>query len=693
MAKDAAARRIPGDSAELRAKDPVLSLSGVGPKRAEILNRIGIRTVADLLLHFPRAYEDRRCVTEIGDVAEGDTVTVIGEVVSARPIRLRRRQSLAVAEIEDASGSIKATWFGRGFLARAFKPGTRLVLTGQVGQYKGLALKNPDYEIVSDGERSDSFVGRLVPVYPLTEGLTQRMLRTWIGTALDAVGDSVRDVIPAPLREGAGFPDAGTALQAVHFPDDEVTAEHARQRFAYAELLTVQTAVLRERSRLQCSAGIAHPVTGPHLTALRKALPFELTPGQSEAIGAVLADLRAPRPMARLLQGDVGCGKTVVALHAIAACVDGGHQAALMAPTSVLAGQHYRTLREWLAPVRVEVALLTGSSDGSVRRDVEAARAQVVVGTHALFERATRFHRLGLVIVDEQHRFGVGQRDRLTGKGEAPDILHMTATPIPRSLALTVYGAMDLTVIPDMPAGRQPVETEIVAVADQAEVWEHVTAQACAGFQTYVVCPLVNSRETSSRSDVTTRFYELTMGPLRGLRCALLHGQLEAFEKETILHRFRAGEIDVLVSTTVVEVGVDAPGATTMVIENASTFGLSQLHQLRGRIGRNGHAAHCFLMNADPTPEGQQRLEVLCHTRDGFRIAEKDFRLRGPGTIHGTRQAGLSDLRAADLLRDVELLVKARHDAERWLERDPELRAQESGPLAAAMDGRGPVLY
>jgi ATP-dependent DNA helicase RecG len=655
---------------------PVSALAGIGPLRAQLLAHLGIESIRDLLMHVPRAYQDRRAFRSIDELSAGQTVLVSGEVVRSVNRRLRGRNSMAVVTVSDPTGEIEATFFGRGFLAQTLRPGTRVVLYGKVEGQKRLAIKNPEYELLEENGEDLLNTGRIVPVYALTEKITQRMLRRWIAAAIDAFRSSVPETLPELLRSRYGFAPVAVALYNAHFPAELEQAEAARERFAYEELLAMQLAILQARAaRFEPDAGIVHPTDGPLLNALKRGLPFTLTSAQHRAITDILGDMSSAFPMQRLLQGDVGSGKTVVALHAMAAAVDGAHQVALMAPTEVLAEQHYLTLRRSLEALGIQVALLTGSirNAAALRQEISAHKWNVVVGTQALIQESTQFARLGLVIIDEQHRFGVAQRMLLEAKGEIPDVLHMTATPIPRTLAMTLYGGMDLTLIRELPPGRKPVKTLRIPDHKIKDLYRYIVEQAQAGFQTYYICPLVEESETLELAAVVSHFEALSAGPLADLRTELLHGRLDAREKESVLQRFQAGEIDVLFSTTVVEVGIDVANATTMVVENAGQFGLTQLHQLRGRVGRSTAQAHCFLLGKAATDDGRQRLEIICRSQDGFEIAEADLELRGPGEFYGLRQAGLTDLRVADLRRDADLLQRARRDAQEVLSNDPVL--------------------
>jgi len=667
--------------------DPVESLSGIGPKTAALLGNLGVVTLRDLLFYMPRDYQDRTRITRIADAREGETVTIEAEAVRARQIRLRGRLSMAVVTLRDESGEMQATWFGRGFLAQTFKPGARALFTGIVGQYKGPCLKNPDYELLSGDEEDRLNTGRIVPVYRLTEKVTQRMLRRWIALALDQLLDDLDETLPEELLGTHRFPPIRDAMRAIHFPNTLEDVLAARERFAYEELLGIQLGVqrLRMAHRHEIKAN-THIINGPRLRALRASLPFALTGAQTRAIADILGDMASPRPMMRLIQGDVGCGKTIVALHAVAAAADGGFQTAIMAPTEILAEQHYLTLRRALDPLEIAVVQLTGSmcSPAKIRKRIARGEGHVIVGTQALVQEKTVFQRLGLVIVDEQHRFGVCQRGALAAKGEYPDVLHTTATPIPRTLAMTVYGGMDITVIDELPPGRLPVKTRRIPSDKIPDLYAYVLEQARQGFQTYIICPLVDESEKRDLIAVTSHFEQLSAGPLSGVRTALLHGRLDAMEKDDIMRRFKDGEIDILFSTTVIEVGVDVPNATTMIVEDAGQFGVTQLHQLRGRVGRGPAQSHCFLLGTPKTDDGVRRLEILCATTNGFEIAEQDLLLRGPGEFQGVRQAGLSDLRVADLIRDARWLDTAQRDAQKILAHDPDLASPELRHLAAA---------
>lgn len=655
------------DTQPIALTSPVECLDGIRPSYAERLGNLGIVTIRDLLYHFPRDYDDRRTIAPIASAVEGERITVQGTITKSRMVRMRGRANLAVIEVQDDTGTIQASWFGRGFLAKSLQPDKTILLNGSVGKYNGLCLKNPEYELLSGDEEDRLHTGRIVPIYKLTEKVSQRVLRKWIATAVDRLGDVLPEDLPESLKVAHGYPNAREAIRQVHFPEDMDKALQARNRFVYEELFALQLKILADRqATIDAEAGIRHTIDGKTLHAFCASVPYALTGGQSSAVDDLLADMASSRPMRRLLQGDVGCGKTLVACFAMAAAVDGGFQVACMVPTEVLAEQHYKTLKAYLEPLRIAVALLTGASEGGdgVRRALARGDIHVVVGTHALIQESVQFDKLGLVVIDEQHRFGVMQREQLLRKGSLPDVVQMTATPIPRTLAITIYGGCDLSLIDELPPGRLPIKTSYITPAKIPGMYDYVCREADAGRQTYIVCPLVEESETRAVKNVTDHYEELAMGPLGRLSTALLHGRMKSEEKEAIITAFARGDIQVLVSTSVIEVGIDCPNATTIIIEDASNFGLTQLHQLRGRVGRGAIQSHCFLVGKPKTPEGKRRIEVLCETTDGFVIAEEDLKLRGAGELYGFRQSGASDLRVSDLVRDVRLVEQARKDAQ-----------------------------
>src|SRR5579884_458550 len=588
---------------------PVRYARGVGPARAQLLERLGVRTVAELLYRLPR----RR----------GDLV-------------------LVKAAVTDGTGVLQAVWYNQPYLARQLPVGGRVILHGRVVRRGGeVQMVSPEFEVVEDGEDAETLhAGRIVPVYGSTEGLSQRTLRGIVARALDDHAGSVEEWMPAEILAHYGFPSLGEALREAHFPQSLPSWETARNRLVFEELLLFQLLVLRQRAAWTAETrAVPYGDAGPLLARFLGSLPYRLTAAQRRVLGEILRDLDGPHPMNRLLQGDVGSGKTVVAAAALLRAVGGGAQGALMAPTEILAEQHYLTLRRLLEPLGVTVQLLVGSLPRAERQEALArasdGRADVVVGTHALIEEDVAFHRLGLVVVDEQHRFGVAQRAALRRKGERPDVLVMTATPIPRTLALTLYGDLDVSVLDELPPGRAPVRTYARPCSRRPQVYAFVREQVEAGRQAYVVCPLIEESDKLQAEAATELAGRLRDGPLRGLRVEVLHGRMKVEERDRTMHALRAGAIDALVATTVIEVGIDVPNATVMVIEDADRFGLSQLHQLRGRVGRGAHQSYCILIADPATEQGRARLQALVETSDGFRIAERDLELRGVGELIG----------------------------------------------------------
>lgn len=679
---------------------PLQFIKGVGPKRAADLARVGCQTVEDLLLRFPMRYEDRAAPCEIRNLKPGMTATVTAEVVSSG-IRQTRRPGFRLFEaiVRDATGGItKAVFPNQAFLKDVFKPGQRLVLFGAL-EYRptgGLQFTNPEYELVrpegdaEDGAGEDASIhtGRIVPIYEKAGTMTPRMQRVLVHRMLKELPPEVADPLPAPIRERRGLPSRADAIRAVHFPQAATDVQAlnafqtpAHQRLIFEEFFLFQAGlVLRKRRHADDKKPRPVTVDDRIRESARKVLPFKLTDGQKTALREIVDDMRRPEPMNRLLQGDVGSGKTIVALLAALVAMENGFQVAFMAPTEILADQHYLTIRRLLDQSRFRIVSLTGGLTSAKRREVHAeiasGAAQLVIGTHALAEADLAFHALGLVIIDEQHRFGVMQRASLRAKGQHPDVLVMTATPIPRTLALTTYGDLDVSVIRELPPGRQPITTMSKSESKREDIYKLVRKELDAGRQAYVIYPLVEESEKVDLRAATEMADHLQQEIFPQYRLALLHGRLKQDEKDRVMAMFARGEVDLLVSTTVVEVGVDVPNATMMLIEHAERFGLSQLHQLRGRVGRGQHPSTCVLLYQFPLSEdAKARLRALVDTTDGFVIAERDLEIRGPGDFFGTRQSGMPTLRVGDLLRDHALMEEARREATAWLDQPAASRA------------------
>jgi ATP-dependent DNA helicase RecG len=655
-----------------------------GPKALE---KLGIRTWGDLIEHLPHAHRDRRDVRLIGQLALGEEATVAVAVrsVSVRPMRDRRRKRVE-ARVFDESGPAVAVWFNQPWIARQLGEGAAVLLHGKLRRRGEFWVT--EFEKFSDDAGAPLHTVGLVPVHPATEGISASKLRELMWEAYPRMLASV-EPLPARLRVSERLPDRPAALAAAHFPDREEDEQGARRRLAFEELFLLQLAVAgRRRARREGRRSRPLEARGVVVDRWRWSLPFELTGDQVEAMAEIDADLALERPMQRLLMGEVGSGKTVVALGAMLRAVENGAQAALMAPTETLAEQHHRTLDSLLGGT-LALELLTGSTSAPRRRELlgrlASGELQLVVGTHALIEPAVEFRDLAVIVIDEQHRFGVRQRAALDAKapGElAPHALHMTATPIPRTLALTAYGDLDATVLRTLPKGRRPVETFVVdGVRARARAYERIREEIAAGRQCFVVCPLVEESEALQARAATVEFERLRTTEFRDLRVELIHGQLPSKQKAAAMEAFASGEADVLVATSVIEVGIDVPNATVMLIEAAERYGLSQLHQLRGRVGRGGHGSLCVLFGDPKLP----RLEAIAAERNGFRLAETDLELRGAGDVLGTRQHGLPEFRVARLPEDTELLVRARDHADAVLLADPRLEAPEHGLLREAV--------
>jgi ATP-dependent DNA helicase RecG len=681
----------------------VAELKAVGPKLETGLADMGITSVLDLLDHYPRRYVDRTERAEIAELSIGDEATVDAEVRSIRSRRTRDgKRTIVNATVYDGTGLLELVFFNQAWRERQLTVGTQVSLFGKVEQYRGKRqLTNPVVDVLSapDSERATGdgtdATGTVVPVYPQSGKAEVHtwQLRRAVASALQRTkARGFADPIDISTRSTLNLVDRTRAYWNIHRPEGVQDAWIAAHRLKFDEFLRMQIALVARKRKLAADAhGIRHHVDGPLVPAFHAALPFALTDDQARAIAEITADLASPSPMHRLLQGEVGSGKTVVALTALLTAVQGGYQGAFMAPTEVLAEQHELTMRSMLEglvvpaettllgerPVRV--ALLTNRTSAPDRRRITEGLANgevdIVVGTHALIYAGVEFSRLGVAVIDEQHRFGVEQRDLLREKGDALDVLVMTATPIPRTAAMLIYGDLDKTELRQLPAGRSPIVTEVVGPGplERTAVYERVRLEVAEGRQAYVVCPLVEGSDKLEARAATEEFERLAAEDLHGLRLGLLHGQMPAADKEAAMAEFRAGKVDVLVATTVIEVGVDVPNATVMVVEDAERFGLLQLHQLRGRVGRGAHASACYLL-ADPgTPQGEARMEAMVHSNDGFELAERDLAIRGAGEVFGQRQAGWTDLKLGRLPQDEPIVIEARAVAERVLDGDPEL--------------------
>ncbi len=679
--------------------DAVQYLKGVGPHRAEDFSRLGVRTVRDLLFTFPRDLSDRRNATAIVDAEPGAELCIAARVTDVKEKRPRRGRirSVVTAALEDETGTMTAVWFNSPWVADKLASG-EVILFGKTRLEGGeLRMDHPQIEPQHGraapgtpvAAASGLNVGRIVPVYPGTGRLTQPIWRRVMQTALDTALQEVEELYPDRFRTERSLVDRRTAIRDMHFPPDEDARARAHARLLYDECLFMQTAILLTRHHARAD----HPGrtfrVSPELDGrIRRLFPFRMTAAQDRAVGEIVRDMEASLPMHRLLQGDVGSGKTAVALYAMLAAVACGAQVVLMAPTGLLARQHHETLAAFLArseETRVRTGLLLGGMPARQRQKLQAELAggacDICIATHAAVTADTTFRDLGLVVIDEQHKFGVHQRAALVSKGIRPDTLVMTATPIPRSLALTVYGDLDVSVIDELPPGRKEVTTRVIPMRDADEAWTFLRREVSRGRQAFIVSPLLAESEALEVTSATEAFEQLSEGPLRGLRLALMHGAMSREEQRVVMDAFRGGEVDVLVSTVVIEVGVDVPNATAMVLLHAERFGLAQMHQLRGRIGRGGEAGHVLLLHEARTPVAEERLAILAATTDGFKIAEEDLRLRGPGEFLGTRQHGLPELKLVDIVRDIATIRQARDDAGRLLRADPALSQPSHQPL------------
>ena len=693
----------PGPAAAGSLDKPAADIKGVGQTVAARLARLGIQSVRDLLYFFPRRFMDFSQRRTVSTLEIGKEQTIFVSVWEARQVMLGRMKSTE-AVLGDETGNVRAVWFNQPWLAKQLKVNVRVALSGRVSEFNYVkVLENPEWEVVDDRELLHT--GRMVPVYPLTGGLYSRQVRALVRNALDAYLANLPEFLPSMVRQRCGLMDLRDAVIQAHYPLDHASQNRARQRLAFDELFLLQLGVLsKKRDWQEEQPGRGFQIEQRDMNGFIEALPFKLTSAQVRVIDEICRDLGRDVPMSRLLQGDVGSGKTVVAAVALLAAVNNKCQGALMAPTEILAEQHFTTLHKLLSAVsasssresnvytfkgimrrEIKVALLTGSLAAGDKTRTHAllrrGEVDIVVGTHALVQREVKFAGLGLVVIDEQHRFGVLQRTALKQKGYNPHLLVMTATPIPRTLALTLFGDLDISTIDEMPPGRQLIKTRWLKPEDRQRAYNFIRKQAGQGRQSFIICPLIEESESLEAKAAVAEYERLSSDVFPDLRLGLLHGRMKNVDKESVMHRFKDGELDILVSTSVVEVGIDVPNATVMLVEAADRFGLSQLHQFRGRVGRGDSQSYCMLLSENPSEYGQERLRAIEELTDGFALAEKDLELRGPGEFFGTRQSGLPDLKMARL-SDTRLLEMARREALMLFEKDPGLKASGNELLA-----------
>jgi ATP-dependent DNA helicase RecG len=665
---------------------PITTLRGVGPRQASRLEKLGVRTIRDLLYLFPRRYDDYSQLKPINRLEYGEEVTIIAKVWDAGTRSTRGGGKLFKAILSDGTGSVEATWFNQPYLADRIKAGHQIVISGKVDEYLGrLCFSSPEWELL---DKEMLHTARIVPIYPLTRGVSTKWLRRLVKHSIDYWSKRLPDHLPTSVREEAGLMNLETAIVQAHFPHSQETLKKARHRLAFDEIFVLQIGLLQQRHEWRSEPGKPLAVDENFLRDFAGTLPYELTDTQNKALQQIVADLRTDRPMNRLLQGDVGSGKTVVAAAAMALTVAAGAQAALMAPTAILAEQHYQTISDLMArmPERSPtVCLLTGDVTGQEREEIYAGLTDgsvaIAIGTHALIQEGVEFKELAFAIVDEQHRFGVRQRGALRQKGYNPHLLVMTATPIPRSLELTVWGHLDVSTIDEMPPGRKPVTTRLILPTERERAYSFVRSQIEKGHQAFIICPLVEESGKIEAKAAVDEHKRLQKQIFPDLRLGLLHGRLKGDEKEATMASFARGEIDILVATSVVEVGIDVPNATVMLIEGADRFGLAQLHQFRGRVGRGEHDSYCLLVSESSSEEAQGRLKAVEATNNGFELAQTDLEMRGPGEFLGTRQSGFPDLKLASVT-NLKLIEVAREAARRFFETDPELTHPDNRLLA-----------
>lgn len=684
---------------------PVRYLKGIGPKRAAVLNNLGINTVEDLVYYLPRCYEDRRNITPISKIKEGSFVTVRAEVLAKGGHDSFWRHNFGLIEIAvgDPTGRIGCVWFNQPYIKEYLKVGNQLILYGKAQKYKDkLQINSPEFELLdtqNDISPDESLnIGRIVPVYPLPEKITQRSLRKIIKSALDTLLPQIKDSLPFDIRSRHNFLNLAKALLNIHFPQDDETRKQAYRRLSFEEFLLFQIPIILRKLKKKEQAGIAHRTEGRLAADFRQGLPFTLTHGQEQALNEIRLDMATPQVMQRLLQGDVGCGKTVVATIACLFAIQGGYQAAFMVPTEILAKQHYEKISSQVSVLGSErkpkIALLVGSIPDRerqrIQRKIKDGEVDLVIGTHALLEEEIKFKSLGLVVIDEQHKFGVAQRSLLPQKGRRPDVLIMTATPIPRTLGITIYGDLDISVIKELPSMRAAIKTLYFTQDERSRAYQIARDEVEKSGQVYIVYPVIDESCALDIAGAKEMYEELKQGEFKAFRLGLIHGRLKQKEQDEVMLKFRNQELDILISTTVLEVGIDVANATCMIIEHAERFGLSQLHQLRGRVGRGRSDSICILISDSESPEAKARLRAMLNYADGFRIAEEDLKIRGPGEFFGSRQHGLSELKIGNPLTQMQLLKLAREEARKLLKADPHLESRQNGLLKERLIERFP---
>ncbi len=661
--------------------DPVSKVRYVGPQIAAALRNLGIRSVGDLISHYPHRYIDLATIKKIADLRMGEQATVIGEVRAIESRVARNNLRIISVGIYDGTGYVYGVWFNQKYMENRFKRGDRIAFSGRANYKFGrLQIENPLFDVLDAPNDSMVHTGRIIPIHPAGKGISPVMLRRIIKNALDQLG-TVPDPIPSEILNRYGFIDKTGAVREIHFPSSMESKEKAHARLLFEELFLMQVGLAMRKLRMERETrGVAHRLDGELFGGFLSGLPFGLTEDQKSAIDEIRRDMGRPQPMNRLLQGEVGSGKTVVAVAALVTAVQGGYQGAIMAPTEVLAEQHYLRMRQMLEPLGVSVRLLTGSQTQKERdtilKEIANGGVDVVVGTHAIIQAGVNFRRLGLAVIDEQHRFGVRQRIEIKEKGYHPDVLVMSATPIPRTLALTLYGDLDVSIIKGLPGNRrvdEHVETVVCDSTHRDWAYEKIRYEVRQGRQAYIICPLIEESNKLEVKSVMEEARRLKESVFPDLKVGVVHGRMKSTEKEEVMSAFREGKLDILISTTVIEVGIDVPNATVILIEDADRFGLAQLHQLRGRIGRGEHKSTCILFADPTTDEGRERMKAIKTIRDGFQLAEADLAIRGEGELFGTRQSGLPDLKLAKLARDFDALALARKEAFSIVEGDPHL--------------------